>query len=135
MDIYDAIRSAPIPVLIVVLIALVVLTAYIMYEYAKLKGLDGIRAQVYQYMLKAEHIYYASGQGRQKLKYVVSRARGLLPKWLQVFISDEALINLIEVWFREVKDLLDDGRVNESINAGANVSGQPPDEAISGIVE
>ena len=32
----------------------------------------------------------------QKLKYVVSQARGLLPKWLQIFVTEEAMMKVIE---------------------------------------
>lgn len=114
MDFWTAIGSIPEPVLILLLIIFVILTVYIIYENAKMKGLEGIRAQVYQYMLKAEHIYVSS-EGRQKLKYVVHNARMLLPDWLRFFISDEALMNLCDAWFKEVKDLLDDGKINSSV--------------------
>lgn len=52
----------------------------------------------------------------QKLKWVVQQARGLLPKWLQVIMSEEVLLKIIDWWFKEVKDLLDDGKVNGSQN-------------------
>ena len=48
------------------------------------------------------------------MKYVISQARHLLPPWLQALISERALERLLETWFREVKDLLDDGKVNGS---------------------
>ena len=57
---------------------------------------------------------FVAGQGKQKLKYVVSQARGLLPKWLQGFVTEEAMMKVIDKWFEGVKDLLDDGRVNGS---------------------
>ena len=113
MNFWTVIGSIPEPVLILLLIIFVILTVYIIYENAKMKGLEGIRAQVYQYMLKAEHMYVSS-EGRQKLKYVVHNARMLLPDWLRFFISDEALMNLCDAWFKEVKDLLDDGKINSS---------------------
>lgn len=65
-------------------------------------------------ILKAEHVYNESGQGKQKLKWVVSQARGLLPKWMQVFVTEEMMMKVIDEWFKGVKDLLDDGKVNES---------------------
>lgn len=48
------------------------------------------------------------------MKWVVSQARRLLPGWLQAIISEEALEKIIQIWFDEVKDLLDDGKVNGS---------------------
>ncbi len=121
MELWKALSSIPLPILFLIIICLVIVTAYIGYKHAKLKGLDGIRAETYQLMLKAEHMYTESGAGRQKLKYVVSRARLLLPSWLQFFITEDVLLELIDLWFREIKDLLDDGKINES-------SGPPADE-------
>ena len=79
-----------------------------------MKGLDGIRGDVYQLILKAEHVYNASGQGEQKLKWVVQQARGLLPQWLRIFVTEDAMMKVIDGWFKGVKDLLDDGKVNGS---------------------
>ncbi len=78
-------------------------TIVIAIQYMKTKGLGGIRNDVYQLILRAEHIYHESGQGQQKLKYVVQQARGLLPKWLQFFITESMLMNIIEKWFRELR--------------------------------
>lgn len=116
MELLNYLNQVPLPVLILVIAALAVLTVVIAYQYAKMKGLEGIRENVYQLILKAEHIYKESGQGEQKLKWVVQQARGLLPKWLQVIMSEEVLLKIIDWWFKEVKDLLDDGKVNGSQN-------------------
>ena len=89
------------------------ITAYL---YFKEKTLNEIRADVYQLFLKAEHRYTETKQGKQKLKWVVSRARGLLPEWLQIFITESALEKIIDLWFRAVKDLLDDGKYNKSVS-------------------
>lgn len=121
MEFLNALAGIPLPLIVALIICLVLVTAYMAYEHAKLKGLDGIRAEVYQLMLQAEHAYLQSGTGKQKLKYVVSRARSLLPGWLQFFVSEDFLMDLIDAWFREVKDLLDDGKINES---------QPPAEEL-----
>lgn len=79
-------------------------------------GTFAIRKEVYELFLRAEHRFKESGQGEQKLKWVVQQARGLLPKWLQVIMSEEVLLKIIDWWFKEVKDLLDDGKVNGSQN-------------------
>ena len=116
MELLNFLSQVPIPVLILVIAVLVVVTAVVVYQYAKAKGLDGIRKEVYKLFLHAEHIYKESGQGEKKLKWVVQQARGLLPKWLQVIMSEEVLLKIIDWWFKEVKDLLDDGKVNSSQN-------------------
>lgn len=86
----------------------------IVYEYFKSKKLDEIRGDVYRYFLKAEHRMKESKAGQQKMKWVLSRARLLLPKWLQVIISDETFEKIVQVWFDQIKDLLDDGKLNHS---------------------
>ena len=116
MELLEFIKQIPAPVLFMALAILMIVTIVIAIQYMKSKGLDGIRMDVYQLILRAEHIYHESGQGQQKLKYVVQQARGLLPKWMQVFITEDAMIKIIEKWFSGVKDLLDDGKVNDSVN-------------------
>lgn len=114
MELLNFLSQVPIPVLILVIAVLVVVTALIVYQYAKAKGLEGIRKEVYELFLHAEHIYKESGQGKQKLKWVVNQARGLLPQWLRIFVTEDAMMRVIDEWFKGVKDLLDDGKVNDS---------------------
>ncbi|CBK80689.1 hypothetical protein CC1_19580 [Coprococcus catus GD/7] len=114
MELLNYLNQVPLPVLILVIAALAVLTVVIAYQYAKMQGLEGIRENVYQLILRAEHLYTESGQGEQKLKFVVRQARGLLPGWMQLFITEDMMIKLVNEWFRGVKDLLDDGKINGS---------------------
>lgn len=114
MEVLKFLEQIPLPILVVVLVILVAITVVMAYQYAKMRGMDGIRGDVYQLILKAEHVYNESGQGKQKLKWVVSQARGLLPKWMQVFVTEEMMMKVIDEWFKGVKDLLDDGKVNGS---------------------
>lgn len=80
MELLNFLKQIPFPVLLVAVLILLVVTLVIAFQYAKHKGLEGIREQVYQLILKAEHMYKESGTGQQKLKWVVQQARGLLPK-------------------------------------------------------
>ncbi|MGN0398838.1 MAG: hypothetical protein ACI4EO_01805 [Blautia sp.] len=114
MELLEFVKQIPLPILVVALIVLFVVTIIMAVQYMKAKGLDGIRADVYQLILKAEHRYKESGQGEQKLKWVVQQARGLLPKWIQLIVTEEALLKIIDKWFAGVKDLLDDGKINNS---------------------
>lgn len=104
----------PLPILIIVALIIAVSIIWIVYSYLKERTLEQIRADVYQLVLKAEHTYRTSPSGKQKMKWVVSQARKLLPSWLQMIISEDTLTRIIQVWFDEVKDLLDDGKVNKS---------------------
>lgn len=104
---------------ILIVAALVIAVVGCTYVYLRDKTLAEIRADVYQLFLKAEHAYKYEGAGKQKMKWVVSRARGLLPDWLQVIVTDEFLYEVFEMWFRAVKDLLDDGKYNRSVEDNA----------------
>lgn len=114
MELLNILSQIPAPILIAALLLWAILTLVIVYQYAKMKGLEGIRKKVYDLFLRAEKRFTESKQGEQKLKWVVQQARGLLPRWLQVVISEEALMTIIDWWFREIKDLLDDGVINGS---------------------
>ena len=84
------------------------------YFYLRDKTLAEIRADVYQLFLKAEHDPNFEKNGKQKMKWVLSQARKLLPMWAQIMITDTFLESVVEAWFRAVKDLLDDGKYNRS---------------------
>ncbi len=114
MELLEFIKQIPLPILIVVIAILVIVTIVVVVQYIKKKGLDGIREDVYQLILKAEHMYNESGAGKQKFEWVIQQARGLLPKWLQALVPEGVLRNLVQKWFDGIKDLLDDGKVNGS---------------------
>ena len=73
MELLNFLKQIPFPVLLVAVLILLVVTLVIAFQYAKHKGLEGIREQVYQLILKAEHMYKESGTGQQKLKWVVQQ--------------------------------------------------------------
>lgn len=82
------------------------------------RGLDQIRQDVYALFVEAERLFTESGAGQEKLNYVVEKARELLPKYIQVLISKEKLEQIIQFWFDEAKDFLDDGKMNDSNKGG-----------------
>lgn len=100
-----------IAIILVTVFAIAVLGAGI-YFYIRDKTLDEIRADVYQYFLEAEHNPNFSAAPKMRMVWVLQRARSLLPAWAQVFITDAFLEKTVEGWFRAVKDLLDDGKLN-----------------------
>lgn len=99
-------------------ILLILITAFLLIVfstmvvgYFKNKTLEEIRKDVYVLFLKAEHEFTNSKAGKQKLEWVVNKARSMLPSWLQVIITEEAFERIIQIWFDGIKDLLDDGKV------------------------
>ena len=104
--------------IIFILLSVVILIGVIAagYVYFRNTSVEQIRKDVYQLFLKAEHKYTETKTGKQKMAWVISKARALLPKWLQMIVTDEFLHKVFELWFHGIKDLLDDGKINKSIN-------------------
>ena len=100
--------------MIALIVFLVAVLAAGIYFYFRDKTLNDIRVDVYQLFLKAEHNPKFTKAGKQKMKWVLSQARKLLPMWAQIMITDTFLESVVEAWFRAVKDLLDDGKYNRS---------------------
>ena len=100
---------------ILVIVFLLLVLGAGLYFYFRDKTLSGIREDVYQMFLKAEHNPNFTKKGKQKMKWVLSQARILLPKWAQLLITEEFLEKVVEGWFHAVKDLLDDGKYNKSL--------------------
>lgn len=114
MQLSEFLKTIPLPAFFILAAVLIIITLFMTVQYARMKGLDGMRKDVYQLILQAEHKYRESGQGQQKLMWVVRQARGLMPAWIRTFVSEKVLMNMIEKWFQGIKDLLDDGKVNDS---------------------
>ena len=102
---------------IAVIVALLASCMVLGFLYLKDKTKEEIRTDVYKLFLEAEH-RFEHGENIQKFEYVVQLARSLLPTWAQVIITEpflEAVFRkIIQKWFEEVKDLLDDGKRNSS---------------------
>lgn len=99
-------------VAIILIVAFVAVLGLGLYFYLRDKTLSQIRADVYQLFLKAEHNPNFNKAGKTKMKWVLSRARSLLPSWAQLIITDALLEKVVQGWFDAVKDLLDDGKFN-----------------------
>lgn len=108
----ELLNMIPLWLIVVIAIIVAITVIAIAITYLKNKTLEQIRVDVYQLILKAEHMYKESAQGKQKMKWVVFQARSLLPRWVQTLVSEDALMSVIQVWFDGVKDLLDDGKMN-----------------------
>lgn len=101
-------------VTLIILTAFLIGTSVLVYLYIRERTLEEIRADVYQLFLEAEHTYQYTEAGKQKMSYVIQRARSLLPNWAQFFITEALLEKVVQMWFEAVKDLLDDGKYNKS---------------------
>ena len=106
---------------IVAIVALLAICIILACLYLRGKTKDEIRKDVYELCQKAERMF-EHGQNTQKFTYVVQLARSLLPKTVQKYVSLPMLQSLfeklIQELFDEVKDYLDDGKVNGSVKEG-----------------
>lgn len=87
---------------------------FLFVKYLQTLGLEKIRGKVYNAFLVVEH-EFQYGDNEQKFEYVVQLARSSLPKPFNFFITEKFLRNIIQLWFNLIKDLLDDGKMNNSI--------------------
>lgn len=108
----EPIIKIPMFLLVIAVLLIVALFGVWLYSYQRNHNLEQIRERVYKLFVVAENKFYGSEQGKQKMKWVVSQARMLLPSWLRNLLTDEALERIIQAWFDCVKDLLDDGKAN-----------------------
>lgn len=110
----ELLTTVPFWVLVAIGMLIVLSVIFMAFSYLKNRSLEQIRENVYQLILKAEHIFTESSSGKQKMKWVIQEARKLLPGWLQLILTDAALEKAVQAWFNGIKDLLDDGKVNGS---------------------
>lgn len=106
--------SKEIIVALTAVIVAICMTVAMLYTYFKDATLESLRADAYTLFLKAENTFAGTGKGKQKMDFVVNTIKYVMPKWLKVFISDEMLRELLQMWFNNIKDLLDDGKINDS---------------------
>lgn len=88
--------------------------AVTLYLYIRDNTLEELREDAYQLFLKAENRFTESNSGHEKMMWVLSQIRNILPSWARWFISESTLEYIVQMWFNAVKDLLDDGKYNKS---------------------
>jgi hypothetical protein len=110
--------SKEIIVALTAVIVAICMTFVTLYIYFKDATLDSLRADAYTLFLKAENTFAGTGNGKEKMDFVVNAIKHVMPKWLKLFISDEMLKELLQMWFNNIKDLLDDGKINDSAEVG-----------------
>lgn len=96
---------------VIVAISMVITTLYL---YLKDATLESVRFDAYKLFVKAENKFKESGKGKEKMQWVFTTIRELMPGWLKVIISEDTLKALLQTWFDNIKDLLDDGKINKS---------------------
>lgn len=91
-----------------IIIALIVLIKYVRHA-----GLEAIREKVYKAFVEAEHEFH-HGENDEKFEYVINVAKSAIPAPFNMFITEKLLRKVVQAWFDLVKDLLDDGKLNNA---------------------
>lgn len=72
-----------------------------------------VREFAYQVMLLAERTF-SDENGSIKFDFVVRIVYRYIPPWLKLFVKEDDVKQLIQLWYDSAKDFLDDGNVNNS---------------------
>lgn len=96
--------------IIMVVALMVVITVKVMQTI----GLEKIRKVVYNGFVIAEH-EFQHGENSEKFDYVIQLARSHIPLPFSLFITESLLRKVVQAWFDLCKDLLDDGKLNNTI--------------------
>ena len=78
------------------------------------KRWEKLRKLAYKFILQAENEITGTKRGQERFEFVIKELYLLIPKWLQLFITEESIKEKLHEWFNDVKDFLDDGKINNS---------------------
>ena len=88
----------------IIIVALIVI-AFIIWLAWQIKK-KGLKEFATEMIVKAEDMY-KQGENTEKLNYVIDKVIGMLPTFLQFFITREAVKNFVQSIFDTVKKALD----------------------------
>lgn len=91
----------------------VLIAVFLLIKYIRHVGLEAIREKVYKAFIDAEHEFHY-GDNDEKFEYVINVARNAIPAPFNLFITETLLRKVVQAWFDLIKDLLDDGKLNNT---------------------
>lgn len=77
-------------------------------------SIEKLRRYAYRAMKYAERKWNESGKGPERMAWVIEKVKRKTPAALRPFISDRFIADTLQLWFYQIKDLLDDGDLNMS---------------------
>ena len=98
------------------------LTAYIVYLIVKHRWTK-LRELSYKLVRQAEQSIVGTKRGKERFTIVLDQLYNMIPVWMRFFIPQSLLKKKLQEWFDLVKDSLDDGEINNSIQPQ-----KPPDK-------
>lgn len=109
---YDFLVQNPI-VALAFIIAVVIAAVVVVVKALQTIGLEKVRATVYKGFVEAEHAF-KHGDNTEKFEYVIQLARSHIPLPFSLVITEDLLRKVVQLWFDLCKDLLDDGKLNNT---------------------
>lgn len=94
---------------VILILIIAALLCYIAVKVMQKIGTEKIRSAVYDAIALAED-RFQHGENTEKFEYVVNIAREAVPMPFSLFITEDLLRDVIQLWFDLVKNLLDSGR-------------------------
>jgi hypothetical protein len=87
------------------------------------KQWDKLRQYAWRLILEAERTIKGNKKGAERFEQVLLRLYNLfIPAWMQVFVTEDILREKLQQWFDDVKDFLDNGKIDNSL------VDKPPDD-------
>ena len=96
----------------------IVIAGFLAVKYVQHVGLEKIRKNVYDLFIVAEREFH-HGENTEKFEYVIQWAKMAIPTPFNLFITEKLLRKVVQAWFDLCKDLLDDGKLNNTENKEA----------------
>jgi hypothetical protein len=97
------------------ILLVLVLFVFIPMYFVVNKKWNELRTYAYKLIRVAEKNILGTKVGQERFDYVLQTLYNtLVPKWARPFITEEMVAEKLQTWFDDVKDYLDDGKVNKS---------------------
>jgi hypothetical protein len=77
---------------------------------------DELRKIAFRLIRQAEKTITGTKMGRERFNHVLDQLYNTLPAWVRFFVPKLTLERKLQEWFEEVKDYLDDGKMNGSVS-------------------
>jgi hypothetical protein len=99
-----------------IVIAVILFGLWLYLVYRK-KGLDAVlvemREKAYMLMLTAERVF-GKDEGHFKFAFVLDKVYIMLPRSLQLVLPKEQFAAIVQKWYDDAKDFLDNGIMDDS---------------------
>lgn len=97
-----------------VILVAIIACIYIVYLVVN-KRWNKLRIIANKLMLQAELTIVGTKKGRERFDQVLTQVYLLIPIWIRVFLPKSAFEKKLQQWFELIKDSLDDGEINNSV--------------------